>query len=103
MRDPDTFQVVRPFSLREIEDAERQYQEKIDDFSLFDAVSGAFREQNTLATVFNNTVGYEPDETFELENYFLYTKIFRQKKLTHKNLWVNPATALRFTCGDCIL
>lgn len=70
MRDPDTFQVVRPFSLREIEDAERQYQEKIDDFSLFDAVSGAFREQNTLATVFNNTVGYEPDETFELENYF---------------------------------
>ena len=65
-RSADDYQVLQPYTLKELSAADTAYQERVDDFDLFQASAAAFREQNTLATVFNNTLGYAPDPEFEL-------------------------------------
>ena len=65
-RSADDYQVLQPYTLKELSAADAAYQERVDDFDLFQASAAAFREQNTLATVFNNTLGYAPDPEFEL-------------------------------------
>lgn len=65
-KDPNELILPAPFSIKELDAIDRDAAESIEDVSLFSAVSSAFREQSTLYTMFDNTLGYQFDTEFEL-------------------------------------
>lgn len=65
-KDPNQLILPAPFSMKELDAIDREVAESAEDVTLFGAVGSAFREQSTLYTMFNNTLGYQLDPDFEL-------------------------------------
>lgn len=65
-KDPNQLILPAPFSMKELDAIDREVAESTEDVNLFSAVSSAFREQSTLYTMFDNTLGYQLDPDFEL-------------------------------------
>ena len=65
-KDPNQLILPAPFSMKELDAIDREVAESTEDVTLFGAVGSAFREQSTLYTMFNNTLGYQLDPDFEL-------------------------------------
>ena len=65
-KDPNQLILPAPFSMKELDAIDREVAESGEDVNLFSAVSSAFREQSTLYTMFDNTLGYQLDPEFEL-------------------------------------